>query len=66
MSYYKPIKEKEDNNNTIKFCCDKFKEAVNEGVIMFFESSDRYELDGYDMKGDYPVNFCPNCGNKLQ
>lgn len=47
------------------FCCDKFKEAVNEGVIMFFESSGRYEIDGYDVMGDYPVNFCMNCGKKV-
>lgn len=38
---------------------------MEEGAIYFFEHSNQFELDGYDMIGDYPVNYCPNCGIKL-
>jgi hypothetical protein len=47
-------------------CCDKFQEAVKEGVFYFYQPDQRYEIDGYDVIGDYPVNYCPFCGDKLK
>lgn len=48
-----------------EFCCDKFKEGVSEGIFLFYSDDNQYVIDWYDLEGDYPVNFCPNCGKKL-
>jgi hypothetical protein len=47
------------------FCCDKFKEAVEEGIFYFYEATNQYELDGYEVIGDYLLNCCPFCSQSL-
>jgi len=50
----------------MEYCCNSFKEGVEEGVFYFYEADQRYEIDGYDVKGEYIINYCPNCGKDLR
>jgi rubrerythrin len=38
----------------------------DEGILYRNIYTKIYELDGYEIKGEYPINFCPNCGKKFE
>jgi len=51
----------------VEYCCADFKKAVEgeDNIFKFFEYSQKYEIDSYDIKLDYILNYCPFCGKKL-
>lgn len=46
-----------------KYCCKVFDTGVEEGV--FHWDGETWDIDSYDIVDDYPINFCPNCGTKV-
>ena len=55
----------------MKYCCDDFKEAIDESYIWWDDSYEVYEFgkEGrqsvYQMDG-WEISYCPFCGAKLK
>ena len=53
----------------MKYCCERFKEQVEEKQIEFYEKDRTWSVNGCCGGGCYVlsnIEFCPFCGKKLK
>jgi hypothetical protein len=49
------------------YCCEKFKNGVEgeDKLFLWIDSEKKYDIDSYEIKDSYYMDYCPFCGAKL-